>query len=100
MRRTAAVASVLFALGGVVAVHHSGPMPAGGHDDMGMTVVTEVCLAIITAVGVVFVALGGARRERPRPGGLMPPPRWFQPPPRLPVVRPRAGPEFLCVFRR
>ena len=89
-------------LAGILAVHHAGPMAMGGHDDMGMTTVMQVCLAVVTAVGaaVVAVALGIRRLGRRQTTSSVPRTHVAVRLPCPPTPRARAGPTFLCVFRR
>jgi len=100
LRRSAAVVVVLLALGGAVAAHHAVPVVADGHG-MDAATVTEVCLAVLTAVGasVTGLAIGTAgltRRRAPTP--LLPTAADVAR--RPPQPKARAGPILLCVLRR
>ena len=102
LRRGLAVVVLMLALGGAVTFHHGAPvqMP-GGHHGMDMGTVIELCLGAFSAVGAAIVAIAvgvlALGRWRPLPmsvaAGVL-----FAPHP--PAPQARAGPAFLCVFRR
>lgn len=101
MRRAAVLPAVVLGLGLAVGVHHGVPMTEHGDHGMDMGTVMELCLGVFTAVGaaVVAVVIGmiGLGRWRP-PVRLLP--LSLPAIVRLPDIRARAGPVFLCVHRR
>lgn len=101
LRRVAALPAVVLGLGLAIGVHHG--MPAMDHGDHGMdmSTVMELCLGVFTAVGaaIVGVVLGSIGLGRWRPP-LTLSPATAPVAVRLPDIRARAGPAFLCVHRR
>lgn len=100
IRHAAILPAVVLALGLAIFAHHG--MPAADHGDHGMDMgtVMELCLGVFTAVGaaVVAVCIGVLRLGRWRPPAR-PLPAAATVVARLPDVRARAGPVFLCVHR-
>jgi hypothetical protein len=103
MRRHAAGVLIVLALGALIAVHHSEPAMGDMHHG-GMGPVVELCLGVVTAVGIAVAAVAIARHSV---GG------WGKPRRLLPVaasivrrrvtLEPRAGPSpqaLLCIWRR
>ena len=102
LRRSLAVVVLMLGLGGAVAFHHGAPAQMhDGHHGMDMGTVIELCLGAFSAVGaaVVAITLGMLSLGRWRPLlTLAPAGVLFAP--RPPEPQARAGPTFLCVFRR
>lgn len=103
-RRLLALVTVL-AVAGAIAVHHVGPVVnagMGGHHDGAMGPVAELCLGVLTAVGVALataalVLLAPRRRLAPLVLSATGVAERSAPAPRPP--RARAGFSFLCVMR-
>ena len=101
VRRSAAAALVVLALGTLFAVHHSAIADEMHHGGMGTVI--ELCLGVFTAVGAGVAAAGLGMRQLGRWVALRLPL-----PPGAVVARrlkfePRAGPPgqpLLCVWRR
>jgi hypothetical protein len=103
-RRRGATLVAVMAIGGLIAVHHSGAAMGDMHADAGMGTAMELCLGVLIAVGTAAaaVAIGviGLGRWRPpvdlHVGGLS---RAVA----QPEARARPGPavlSLLCVCRR
>jgi hypothetical protein len=103
LRRHAAGVLIVLTLGALIAVHHS-ELASSGTDHGGMGMVVELCLGVVTAVGVAVAAVAIALHSVGR---------WGRPlrllPIAVPIVRrrltpePRAGPSpqsLLCIWRR
>jgi hypothetical protein len=103
MRRHAAGVLIVLALGALIAVHHS-DLAMSDMQHGGIGAVVELCLGVVTAVGVAVAAVAVALHSLGR---------WGRPlrllPIAAPIVRrrvtlePRAGPSpqaLLCIWRR
>lgn len=102
-RRDLALIAALLALGGAIAVHHSGAFVDVQHH-IGVNAAVEMCLAVFTAVGVALVTAAVAGRGF---GGWRPALQRHATAaltvPGVPVARARHGPaavSVLCVSRR
>jgi hypothetical protein len=103
LRRHTAAVLIVLALGALIAVHHSA-IAGGEMHHGGMGTVIELCLGVVTAVGVAVAAIRLGLRSLGRwdtpprllPLGVRLAARW-------PTLEPRAGPlaqPLLCGWRR
>lgn len=93
---------MVFALGAMIAAHHSPVLIGDAHHPMGAGVIVELCLGVFAAVGaaVLAVALGVIALGRWRSAVVLAP--AMLPGVRVPEARGRDGPallRLLCVCR-
>jgi len=90
--------AAVLVLGAAVVVHHGGMGMGDTHDHHGMSAGIELCIAIVTAVGMAVVAIVVGLLALPpwRPASVIA--AGFVLPARPPVPRARAGPPLLCML--
>jgi len=94
-RRHLTVVAAVLLLGAAVVLHHGGMAMGDAHDHQGMSAGIELCVALVTAVGMAIV-VGLLVLPPWRPASLTPAGLVLQA--RPPVPRARPGPPLLCLL--